>query len=167
MPNKSYSFGTTEDKVAREPNRTTFILQNVDAADDLYVADTSGRALSDGLRITPGGVFEQKKADGQEPEKAWYIIGSAAGVDARIFTDYADYPKVETFPQTGAPAPGAPGIPGQPGAPAPSCIASAVVPFTPLLDVFRHIRSSCPMRLRIFYYKIPYPNQHIWSWLHW
>lgn len=99
MPNKAYSFGTTEDKVAREPNRTTFILQNIDPLDYLYISDTSMRALSDGLRISPGGSFEQKKADGQEPEKAWYIVGSAAGVAARIFTDYSDYPLVDVSSQ--------------------------------------------------------------------
>jgi len=165
LPTKAYSFGTTEETIGREDNRTTFSIQNIHAANYLYISDLKNMALSDGQRISPGGVFIVKKALGEEPEKAWYVVASAANTTARIFTDYSDYPQVLTYPQNTEgqppiplPGTGYPNGSGGAGGSA-SCIASAVLPFTPLLNVFRHLRTKMPGTLVRFYYGIPYPKR--------
>jgi hypothetical protein len=94
LPSKAYSFGVTEEKIGAEPDRTVLIIQNIHATQNLFVSDDSGQALSDGVRITPNGSFDCKKALGMEPEKAWYVVASGAGTTTRIYTDYGDYPKV-------------------------------------------------------------------------
>jgi len=95
MPVKAYSFGTTEDKIGAEPTRTVLLIENIHGTNYLYVSDQAGMALSDGLRINPGGSLAFKKAHGEEPEKAWWIVASGAGTTTRIFVDYGDYPKIE------------------------------------------------------------------------
>lgn len=160
MPVKAYSFGITEQKIGREDNRTVLSIQNIHGANYLYVSDQKGMALSEGQRISPNGVFLVKRALGEEPEKAYFVVASGANTTARIFVDYGDYPIVRV--RNGiSPSPG-PGPTPTP-TPSPSCIASAVIPFDPLLNVFRHIRSYSPQKLIVTYYRIPYPKQHIWS----
>lgn len=105
MPSKAYSFGTTEEKIDEEPDRTTLIIQNIHGSNYLYVSDQQGMALSDGTRISPGGHRDIKKALGEEPEKAWYVVASGANTTTRIFVDYGDYPKVEGITVTPAPTP--------------------------------------------------------------
>ncbi len=157
MPTKDYSFGTTEETIGREDSRTVLMIQNIHATNYLYVSDLKGGALNSGIRISPGGHITFKKASGEEPEKAYHVVASGADTTTRIFVDYGDYPSVDIrgiVPEA---------IPPSPIQPTPSCISSAILPFTPILNIFRHIRSYSPMKLIKFYYRIPYPKQHIWS----
>lgn len=177
MPSKGYSFGTTEEKVGEESNRTVITFQNIHAANYLYVSDTAGRALSDGVRISPGGSFTVKKADGEEPQKAFYVVASAAATTARIYTEYDDYPFVHviSYPETGvgSPIPPTPPSSGNGGgstgggsaSSSSTCMISAFVPFPPLLNKLRHLRDTMiPRKLSHFYYQIPYPKHTIiWS----
>jgi len=175
MPSKGYSFGTTEEKIGEETNRTVITFQNIHAVNYLYVSDTAGRALSDGVRINPSGSFTVKKADGEEPEKAFFVVASAANTTARIYTEYDDYPFVHvvSYPTepSGSPIPPAPPSSGS----APSngsggastssstCLFSSMVPFPPLLNRLRHLRdTNFPKKLSRLYYKIPYPKQAIY-----
>jgi len=174
MPSKGYSFGTTEEKIGEEPNRTVITFQNIHAANYLYVSDTAGRALSDGVRINPSGSFSVKKADGEEPEKAFFVVASAANTTARIYTEYDDYPFVHVVSYPTAPSstpiPPTPPSSGN-GGTTPSngstggstCLFSAFVPFPPLLNRLRHLRdTNFPKKLTQLYYKIPYPKQAIY-----
>lgn len=173
MPSKGYSFGTTEEKIGEENNRTVITFQNIHAANYLYVSDTAGRALSDGVRISPSGSFTVKKADGEEPEKAFFVVASAANTTARIYTEYNDYPFVHvvSYPETGSGTPLPPSIPSSGNGSAPSngstgggstCLFSSFVPFPPLLNRLRHLRDTViPRKITHFYYQIPYPKQPI------
>lgn len=174
MPSKGYSFGTTEEKVGEEPNRTVITFQNIHAANYLYVSDTAGRSLSDGVRISPNGSFTVKKADGEEPQKAFFVVASAANTTARIYTEYDDYPFVHvvSYPTEGTttpfpltvPSSGNGGSSGSGGAANSSstCLFSSFVPFPPLLNKLRHLRDTrLPQKLTHFYYQIPYPKQPI------
>jgi len=105
MPSKAYSFGTTEQTIKAEKDRTVLIIQNIHGTQDLYVSDDKGMALAEGMRISPNGSFDCKKAWGMEPEKAWHVVASGAATTARIYVDYGDYPKVEGITVTPAPTP--------------------------------------------------------------
>jgi len=173
LPSKGYSFGTTEEKIGEETNRTVITFQNIDAANYLYVSDTAGRALSDGVRINPSGSFTVRKADGEEPEKAFFVVASAANTTARIYTEYDDYPFVHvvSYPTEGTstPIPTTPPSSGNGSTPSngntggSTCLFSSFVPFPPLLNRLRHLRdTNFPKKLSQLYYQIPYPKQPIY-----
>jgi len=68
-------------------------------------------AKSSCLRLSPNGSFTVKKALGEEPEKAYFVVASGANTTARVFVDYGDYPEVRL--RNGAPTPAPPEKPAR------------------------------------------------------
>lgn len=156
MPTRVLVVGATAyTKLPQNPLRTVLSIQNLDtvSTDYIWVSDEPNPLIT-GHRIEGnGGQITLRKVDGEEPEKEWYIQATAASTPIRVLELYGTVGNGGA-PPVPPPSNGAPPSNGEP--PTSSCIASAVIPFQPVLNVFRHIRSYLPMSWIRFYYRIPY-----------
>jgi hypothetical protein len=170
LAQKAVIVGTTPTKYLAEAERTVLIIQNMDTTltDYIYFGHDYNVAVH-GIRISgQGGSLTLRKSMGEEPEKAFYLVATTASTPVRLTSLYGKVEKVEvevTYPETPPPGQMPPSDGGGPTPGAPSCIASAVIPFTPVLNIFRHIRSYLPRTAVKFYYQIPYPKKGFWGWL--
>lgn len=85
MPTTVLAVTTAEQDIPANATRTVLTIQNCDVGADLvYVSDQKGDVANTGIRLSAqGGYITLRKAYGEEPEKSWTIIASAAATPVR------------------------------------------------------------------------------------